>query len=274
MEESRVYRGILGAIIGDIVGRPFEFHNKLSTDFALFSELSRFSDDTVTTIAVANWLLKEEPLVDSLRSWARRYPRSSWGKRFFYWLFADQPQPPYNSFGNGSAMRVSPCGYVAQSLEEALALSKESAEVTHNHPEGIKGAQAIAIALFLARNKASKKEIKEYITHHFDYDLTPTCEDLRKNSFHSETCQETCPRAIIAFLESQDYESSLRLAISIGGDSDTIAAMTGGISAAYYGIPEQIVERARKYLPADILEVVERFDKEFVSSRQQQQPLK
>lgn len=258
-----MYRGILGAIIGDIVGRPFEFHNIHSTAFQLFGNRCRFSDDTVMTIAVAEWLLGRKELVDSMRWWARCYPRSSWGKRFFFWLFAEEPQPPYNSFGNGSAMRVSPCGYVARSLEEALELARQSAEVTHNHSEGIKGAQAIASALYLARGGVEKEKIKEYVASNFGYDLSLSCDTLRRSGEHSETCQGTCPRALIAFFESCGYESALRLAISLGGDSDTIAAMTGGIAAAYYGIPDWIISKGRSYLPSEMLEVIDEFDGHF-----------
>lgn len=169
---------------------------------------------------------------------------------FYEWPFYSKNKEPYNSFGNGAGMRVSPCGYFANSLEEALDLAKQSAEVTHNHPEGIKGAQAIAAAIFLARQHKSKDEIREYIERTFNYNLHRTCDEIRLAYRFDETCQGFCPEAIIAFLDSHDYESAIRLAVSLGGDSDTIACMTGGISAAYYGIPAWIVKYVvTEYLP-------------------------
>ena len=180
---------------------------------------------------------------------------------FYEWPFYSKNKEPYNSFGNGAGMRVSPCGYFANSLEEALDLAKQSAEVTHNHPEGIKGAQAIAAAIFLARQHKSKDEIREYIERTFNYNLHRTCDEIRLAYRFDETCQGFCPEAIIAFLDSHDYESAIRLAVSLGGDSDTIACMTGGISAAYYGIPAWIVKYVdTEYLPQNIRDIIGCFD--------------
>ena len=253
--------GIIGAIIGDIVGSRFEFFEECkSTDFWLFTERSDFTDDTVMTVAVADWLLNGRDLVESMRDWGRRYRNRGYGGMFQSWLLFQTDPQPYNSYGNGSGMRVSPVGFYAQSLEEALDLAKQSAEVTHNHPEGIKGAQAIASAIYLARTGKSKDYIREYIRCTFEYDLYRTCDEIRPNYYFNETCQGSCPEAIIAFLDSNSYESAIRLAVSLGGDTDTVACMAGGIAAAYYGIPDRLVERALTFLPDDILEIVRKFD--------------
>ena len=254
--------GILGAILGDIAGASFEFRNEKSTDIDLFAASDYFTDDTVMTIAVADWLLTGASLPNIMRDWATEYPNRGYGGMFYEWLFPldESEMGPYNSFGNGAGMRVSPCGYIARTLNEALNLAKQSAEVTHNHSEGIKGAQAIASAIFLARQHTPKKDIRRYIEHTFGYNLQRTCDDIRPTYEFDETCQGSCPEAIIAFLDSTDYESAIRLAISLGGDSDTIACMTGGIAAAYYGIPDWMVEKAVKYLPADMIDIINRFD--------------
>ena len=254
--------GILGAILGDIAGSRFEFRNEKSTDIKLFTEADYFTDDTVMTIAVADWLLTGASLPNIMRDWGNGYPDRGYGGMFYKWLFPldESEMGPYNSFGNGAGMRVSPCGYIARTLDEALDLAKQSAEVTHNHPEGIKGAQAIAAAIYLARQHTPKEEIRRCIEQTFSYNLQRTCDDIRPTYEFDETCQGSCPEAIIAFLDSIDYESAIRLAISLGGDSDTIACMTGGIAAAYYGIPDWMVEKAVKYLPNDMIEIINRFD--------------
>lgn len=253
---------IIGAMIGDIVGSIYEFKNHRSTEFTLFSEKCHFTDDTVMTAAVADWLIKGGSLSDIMRSWGRIYPTRGYGRMFYRWLTSpyEADRKPYNSCGNGSAMRVSPCGFWAKSLDEALELAKLSAEVSHNHPEGIKGAQAVAAAIFMARQKSSKEEIKSYIEQTFGYNLSRTCDEIRPTYLFNSTCQGTCPEAIIAFLESHDFESAIRLAISLGGDSDTLAAITGGIAAAYYGIPQKIVLQATLYLSDQILDVIEQFE--------------
>lgn len=259
--EQCVSGGIIGAIIGDIVGSPYEFDNCKSTKFALFTTASQFTDDTVMTIAVADWLLSGVSLQKTMHDWGKEYPNRDYGGMFYEWLFYSENKEPYNSFGNGAGMRVSPCGYYAKSLKEALELAKQSAEVTHNHPEGIKGAQAIASAIFLARQHKSKDEICDYIEQTFGYNLHRSCDEIRPTYRFDETCQGSCPEAIIAFLDSHDYESAIRLAVSLGGDSDTIACMTGGIAAAYYGIPAWLIKYVTvEFLPQYIRDIIEMFD--------------
>lgn len=255
-----MYKGILGAIIGDIVGSRFEWNNHKSTVFPLFTSANKFTDDTVMTIAVADWLLHKGQLADTMYNWAVKYPRRGYGSQFWQWLFIWKNKDPFNSCGNGSGMRVSPCGFYAKTLNEALDLAKRSAEITHNHPEGVKGAQAIAAAVFLAYKQTPKEEIRDYIESTFGYNLHQTCNEIRPIYEFDMTCQGSCPEAIIAFLESSDYESAIRLAVSLGGDSDTIACMTGSIAAAYYGVPEEIVSKAKEYLPEDILGLIDEFD--------------
>ena len=257
-------KGIIGSIIGDIVGSRFEFNNYRSTDFEFLNDKCIFTDDSVMTIAVADWVTNkrqtDKHLALYLREWGRKYPNRGYGGMFLRWLLSKELSSPYNSFGNGSAMRVSPCGFYAQSLDEALFLAKQSAEVTHNHPEGIKGAQSVAAAIYLAKTGSTKAIIKEYIENNFGYDLSRTCDEIRRVYKFNETCQETCPEAIIAFLESHDYESAIRLGISLGGDSDTIGAITGGIAAAYYGIPNSIIEEVKKFIPFEFIDIVEKFE--------------
>ncbi len=258
-------KGIIGAIIGDIVGSRFEWANCRSTDFDFWTDRCTFTDDTVMTIAVADWLTIGSNLTGIMRDWGRDYPNRGYGGMFYRWLYEQEDDAPYNSFGNGAGMRVSPCGFFAQTLDEALELAKQSAEVTHNHPEGIKGAQAIASAIFLARIGKSKEEIKSFVEDTFHYDLNRTCDEIRPTYEFDETCQGSCPEAIIAFLESNDYESAIRLAISLGGDSDTIACMTGGIAAAYYGVPDGMIEKAKKFLPDAMIETILNFEKNVVA---------
>ena len=257
-------KGIIGAIIGDIVGSRFEFNNYRSTDFEFLNDKCFFTDDSVMTIAVADWVTKKSQtdrhLALYLREWGRKYPNRGYGGMFLRWLLSKELSSPYNSFGNGSAMRVSPCGFYAQSLDEALFLAKQSAEVTHNHPEGIKGAQSVAAAIYLAKTGSTKAIIKEYIENNFGYDLSRTCDEIRRVYKFNETCQETCPEAIIAFLESHDYESAIRLGISLGGDSDTIGAITGGIAAAYHGVPDSIMEDVKRFIPNEFIMIIEKFE--------------
>ncbi len=254
-------RNIFGAIIGDIVGSRFEWHNCKSINFDLFAENCKPTDDTIMTIAVAEWLSTGQELAKLLYKWGNAYPNAGYGGLFRKWLLKGKPEDlkPYNSYGNGSGMRVSPCGFFATSLDEALELAQKSAEITHNHPEGIKGAQAIASAIFLSRAGYEKAEIKLFIERGFGYDLSRTCDEIRPTYNFDVSCQGSCPEAIIAFLESTDYESAIRLAISLGGDSDTIACMTGGMAGAFYGVPANIIEQALPYLDNHQTTAIEKF---------------
>lgn len=241
---------MLGAIIGDIVGSVYEWNNIKTKDFPLFSKDGFFTDDSVMTIAVADALLNggtADNFIDSMKRIGRPYPNSGYGGNFNNWIFSDDREP-YNSWGNGSAMRVSPCAWFANSLEEAEELAEMSAVVTHNHPEGIKGAQATAAAIYLARTDKEKSEIKNYIESKYGYDLSRSLDSIRPVYLFNESCQETVPEAIIAFLESNGFEDAIRNAISLGGDSDTLTAITGSIAEAAYGVPSGIVTKAFHYM--------------------------
>ena len=268
---------MLGAVIGDVVGSIYEHNNIKTKDFELFKPTCSFTDDTVMTIAVAKALLvtKEKTagmdelflkkeLIKQMQKYGRQYPYAGYGEMFRSWLTLENPQP-YNSFGNGSAMRVSPCGYIAVTLEEALELARISAEVTHNHPEGIKGAQATAAAIFLARCGKTKEEIKQYIEEYF-YILDRTLDEIRPEYRFNGSCQGTVPQAIQAFLESTDFEDAIRNAVSLGGDSDTLAAITGGIAWAYYqdhgdDKRKAIADKVYPYLPQDFIVICEEMDR-------------
>ncbi len=266
MEDAGNNKLILGAIIGDIIGSVYEFHNVRSTDFEMFGAGTDFTDDSVLTIATMDSILNGIDYVTAYQSYGRKYPNRGYGGYFQSWIHADQPKP-YNSYGNGSAMRVSPVGWAYDKLEEVLEQAKRSAEVTHNHPEGIKGAQATAAAVFMARTGSSKADIKKYIQETFGYDLERRIDDIRPVYRFNETCQQTVPEALIAFLESEDYESAIRLAISIGGDSDTVACITGGIAEAFYKeVPEWIVEKALDLLPEDVIKLIGEFSNRFKNS--------
>lgn len=254
---------ILGAIAGDIIGSPYEQHEIKTTDFPLFKKHSDFTDDTVLTVAVADALLNNRDFADVLWHYGRRHIHRGYGGMFLSWLEDSDPQP-YGSYGNGSAMRASPVGFAGQSLDEVLGMAAQSAEVTHNHPEGIKGAQAAAASVFLAAHQTDKQELRRYVERQFGYDLDFTVDEIRPHYDFDVTCQGSVPQAIVAFLESRDYEDAVRLAISIGGDSDTIACITGGIAAAYYkSIPTGIVESVRERMPSDFLEIIDRFDRTY-----------
>jgi ADP-ribosylglycohydrolase len=256
---------MLGAIAGDIIGSVYEFNNIKTTDFPLFRNNSFFTDDTVLTIATADCILNNGDYSDLYRKYYRKYPERGYGGRFHDWGSSDNVGP-YNSFGNGSAMRVSPVGFAYDTIDEVLKEAERSAAVTHNHPEGIKGAQAVASAVFLARNKKTRDQIKEYISKNFGYDLDDTLDNIRPFYKFDETCQGTVPQAIIAFLESDDYEDAIRKAISIGGDSDTIACITGGIAEAFYGggVPDDISMKAMAILNKDMRELVNDFYNEYI----------
>lgn len=255
--------------MGDMIGAPYEFDRSPKTkEFPLFGRGSEFTDDSVMNIAVAEALMDtigksddeiKEALVASMQMWGRRYPNAGYGGMFYRWLRKKNPQP-YGSFGNGSAMRVSSAGWFYDTLDETRHMARLTAEVTHNHPEGIKGAEATASAIFLARNGASKEEIKEYIINEFGYDLSRSCDEIRPGYYHVETCQQTVPEAITAFMEGTDFEDVIRTAVSLGGDCDTLTCIAGGMAEAFYGIPAEMVDECRKRLPKDMLEVIDRFD--------------
>lgn len=259
-----------GAILGDMIGAPYEFDRSPKVkEFPLFSEQTHFTDDSVMTIAVAEALLDTKDgtddeirsaLVASMQKWGKRYPNAGYGGMFYQWLREKNPKP-YGSFGNGSAMRVSSVGWLYDTLERTRKVARLTAEVTHNHPEGIKGAEATASAIFMARTGSTKDEIRDYIVSKFGYDLSRTCDEIRPTYHHVETCQQTVPEAITAFLEGEDFEDVIRTAVSLGGDCDTLTCIAGGIAEAFYGIHDIMIEMCRKQLPADMLTVIDRFDK-------------
>ncbi|MDR1372333.1 MAG: ADP-ribosylglycohydrolase family protein [Dysgonamonadaceae bacterium] len=255
---------MLGAIIGDIVGSRFEFNNHKSTDFEFLTNDCAFTDDTVCTIAIADGLInyKQSSFGASLRHWCRKYPNptGSYGASFARWLYSSDPMP-YNSFGNGSAMRVSPCAWFSNGRIQVLDLARKSASCTHNHPEGIRGAMCVADLIFHARNGYDKSRLLPIVKNEYFYRLNMDCDTLRHTNTFNETCQITVPQAIVCFLESTDFESAIRLAVSIGGDSDTIAAITGSIAEPFYGIPEHIKKAALDYLPQEFINVINNFYK-------------
>ncbi|MGX8679946.1 MAG: ADP-ribosylglycohydrolase family protein [bacterium] len=260
-----------GAILGDMIGSPYEFKRKtVRKDFPLFNKYSRFTDDTVMTIAVAEALMDtrgkidddvKKAIIKTMQKWGRKYPRAGYGGMFYEWLFSEDPRP-YGSYGNGSAMRVSSAGWLFDTIEETRKYAGLTAEVTHNHPEGIKGAQAVASAIYLARKRFTKEEIRDYMIREFDYDLSHTCDDIRRHASHGVSCQETVPEAITAFLEGAGFEHVIRLAVSLGGDCDTIACMAGSIAEAFYGVPDNLMIACEERLEEDMLAVLKRFVKE------------
>jgi len=250
---------IIGAIAGDIIGSVFEWRNVKSTNFDLFSPNSRFTDDSVLTLATMHALLNDIDYAQAYHKFGRDFCFAGYGPSFSKWISSDNPKP-YNSWGNGSAMRVSPVGWFYNNIDDTLLAAKKSAEVTHNHPEGIKGAQSVAAAIFLARNGKSKDEIKSYIIDKFGYNLNRKLDDIRPNYEFDVSCQGSVPEAIIAFLESDNFENAIRLAVSIGGDSDTIACITGGIAEAFYkDVPKEITDNVLKILPKDLTSLIEKF---------------
>lgn len=262
---------MFGAILGDIIGSPYEFDRGDKTkNFPLFSSRSEFTDDTVMTVAVAEALMSieekdddemiKEKIVKSLKYWGRKYPDAGYGSRFAMWLKLENTQA-YNSYGNGSAMRVSPAGWLGDSLKEARRLARLSAEVTHNHYQGIKGAEATASAIYMARKNYTKEEIKEYIVEEFGYDLSRTCDEIRPGYYHNESCQKTVPEALIAFFEGENFEDVIRTAVSLGGDCDTLTAIAGSIAEGYYDIPEELMDQCYKMLEPDMIEVLNQFKK-------------
>ncbi|MDR3227615.1 MAG: ADP-ribosylglycohydrolase family protein [Prevotellaceae bacterium] len=254
---------MIGAIAGDIIGSVYEWHNVKTTEFALFSEKSKFTDDTVLTVAVADSLLNNKDFAKTIWEYGNRNRGRGYGGRFRAWLDNKNPQP-YLSYGNGSAMRVSAVGFAYNNLEEVLEVAKQTAEVTHNHPEGIKGAQAVAAAVFLAKQGKTKEEIKKYVSETFLYNLDFSLDEIRPTYTFDVSCQGSVPQSIVAFLESTDFENAIRLAISIGGDSDTIACIAGGIASAYYKvIPNEILNFVYDKLPNEFIEILDEFDKKF-----------
>ena len=250
---------MIGAVIGDIIGSRFEFNNHRSEDFTLFTEKSKVTDDTILTIATADCLLHNKEYANTYQVYSQKYPNGNYGGMFSEWIYASNPKP-YDSFGNGSGMRVSPVGWFYSNPEDTLKEAEKSAVVTHNHPEGVKGAQSIAMAIFLARNGSSKEEIKSAIESKFNYALDFQLDILRKTNKFDETCQVTVPQSIYCILISNSFEDAIRKAISIGGDSDTIACMTGGIAEAFYKeISEDILANAQKVIPLEFWDIWEEF---------------
>lgn len=253
---------MIGAIIGDVIGSRFEFNNHKSKDFALFTRSNDFTDDSICTIATMEWLndgLKKN-YDEYLLKWCRKYPNpmGGYGGSFARWIVSKNPEP-YNSFGNGSAMRVSPVGMYAETLEDCLELAEKTAVVTHSHPEGIKGAKATAHVIFLARTGSDKKTIRETIEREYGYDLSRTVDEIRETYFFNETCQQTVPESIICFLESDSFEDAIRNAISIGGDSDTIGCIVGGLSEAFYGSTDGLEKEVDKYLPLQFKRIIKMY---------------
>ena len=264
---------MIGAILGDIVGSIYEFDNVKTKDFELFDERCYFTDDTVLTASIAEALMQygsidesniedfREKLIDVMHEIGGEYPRCGFGGRFRIWMFLKE-RTPYNSYGNGSAMRVSSVGWYAKTLKEVEMLAKVTAEISHNHPEGVKGAVATAGAVFLARTGATMDEIKKYISKYYTIDFT--IDEIRPVYEFNETCQGTVPQAMQAFFESESFEDAIRNAISIGGDSDTLGAITGAVAEAYYGIPDDLKETALSYLDDRLLDITERFEEKYI----------
>ena len=259
-----------GAILGDIIGSPYEFDMGGKTkEFPLFSGNSTFTDDTVMTLAVADAFMDTPPyaddanirrqLIQSMQCFGLAYPDAGYGLRFRRWLGSGDPQP-YGSYGNGSAMRVSSAAWLFDGLDTVRRMARLSADVTHNHPEGIKGAEATACAIYLARTGSTKAEIRAYIENHFGYALNRTCDEIRPTYRHVESCQETVPEAITAFLEGDSFEDVIRTAVSLGGDCDTLTCIAGSMAEGFYGVPEVLKAQCRQRLPKDLLAVLLRFD--------------
>ena len=250
---------MLGAIGGDIIGSVYEHRGIKTKEFPLFDPLCRFTDDSVLTVAVAHAILTDTPYVEALRSIGRKYPRAGYGRSFVEWLMS-KDAGPYGSWGNGAAMRVSPVGFAYHTQQEVLAQAERTAVVTHDHPEGVKGAQATALAVFLARTGAGKEGIRDTIGQRFGYDLNRSVDDIRPSYGFDVSCRGTVPEAIIAFLDSESYEDAVRNAVSLGGDSDTLACIAGGIAEAFYGgVPTDIRQRIQLLLPHDLWGVTTAF---------------
>jgi ADP-ribosylglycohydrolase len=251
---------MLGAIAGDVIGSVYEASPVRTTDFELCPPGARFTDDAVLTVATAEALLGDGDYAGAYRRYGRTYPNAGYGGSFYRWLLREDAGP-YNSWGNGAAMRVSPVGFALDTVDEVLAEAAKSAAVTHNHPEGIKGAQATALAVVLARSGAAKEDIRSEIEDRFGYDLARSLDAIRRTYDFDVSCQGSVPESLVAFLESTDYESAVRNAVSLGGDADTMACIAGGIAQAFYGaVPEQIAREVRSRLPEGFLDVLDRFE--------------
>jgi ADP-ribosylglycohydrolase len=256
---------MIGAIAGDIIGSVYERYPIKTKEFPLFCPRCRFTDDTVLTVAVADAILTGRPYEQSMREIGRRYPGAGYGGSFIGWLHSDHPQP-YNSWGNGSAMRVSPVGFAFNTEDEVLSEAEKTASISHNHPEGVKGAQATALSVYLARSGHTKEEIREQINQRFGYNMDRSVDNIRPTYSFDVSCQGTVPEAIIAFLDSRSYEDAVRNAISLGGDSDTLACITGGIAEAFYGsVPDGMRAKVREVLTPDLLRITEAFCRKHIT---------
>ena len=255
-------KGIIGTIAGDIIGSTREFNPTKSKDFKLFNSHSVFTDDTVMTLAIASWLIKDKTsksvLIDEIKKFGLKYPNAGYGRMFRNWLGQDDPEP-YGSWANGSAMRVSPVAWAADSLSENQKLAEMSAAVTHNHPEGIKGALATADAVFLARTGSSKNEIKKHIENSYNYDLNRKLDEIRPHYKFDVSCRGSVPESVICFLEADGFEETVRNAVSLGGDADTQAAIAGSIASAYWDVPSEISQESLNRLDSNLLEVFMNF---------------
>ncbi len=255
---------MLGAIIGDVIGSVYEGRPIKIENFNLFHPACTFTDDTVMTVAIASAILYGQDYAAAMKFYGRRYPNAGYGGQFINWIFEEEVRP-YNSWGNGSAMRVSPIGFAFSDVETVLNEAARSAEVSHNHPEGIRGAQATALAVFLARQGSSKTDIRKEISQRFGYDLTKTLAEIRPAYRFDVSCRGTLPPALTAFFESSDFEDAIRKAVSLGGDSDTLACITGGIAQAYYKhLPAEMVKFVLNRLPEDLIEVVRAFEQKYL----------
>lgn len=254
-------KSVIGAIVGDIVGSIYEFSNHRSKDFELLSKETFFTDDSVLTLATIDILLNKKNPTKSIYKWARNYPFCSWGGSFLSWMYSQNPKP-YNSFGNGAGMRISPVGWFANSEDEVKKISKEITETTHNHPEGIKGAEIVSMCVYYARIGKSKDFIKQYVEKYYDIDFD--YETLQKTYRFNETCQETVPQAIYCFLISESFEDCLRTSVSIGGDTDTLCAISCGIAGAYFDIPENIYKKTLSKLEPKMIKLIQDFDNKII----------
>ena len=258
---------MIGSIIGDIVGSIYEFDNIKTKDFKFFEDRMDFTDDSILSFATADWLMNGGNSAEYYLKYATRYPNptGAYGSGFLGWIYraAHGDFSPYNSCGNGSAMRVGPVGWAFDTKKDIMEIAEKSAEVTHNHPEGIKGAQATALCIMMARKGFSKDEIRKKIEQTFDYDLNFTCDEIRPTYDWGATCQDSVPQAIVCFLDATDFEDAIRNAISIGGDSDTLGCITGSISEAFFGVPENIYNKAVSYLTPELKELLNKFENKF-----------